>query len=477
MDDAGLNGSRRWVTVAPAAAVLVLCAAVVLWGSRVVHYFGVFPQQVSLAMDMRLSYGLHFAVALVALLAVLYWRRSKNVLRLLLGVLTIDLVVFLLLSATAVFGGSGPTEPSRANAMDLFGNVGRTAMVDQGGAHSNYFHSLGLPNMNVFTKLPSVQGYGSLISTIYDDSTGTHPQSSLDPCRLADGTFTQLRLAVIAISSGQLAQSTLVHVPAVPNCKSAPPGPRADRYFGQILHVRTISLHGRGGQRVANGTVYFTLLDWNGRGVGKVQSETGANQMTFTIAGPSPKAAGFELSSKSPISIGDARVSETDASLPTYRLDSPYQEALDGYGWRLTDTVGTVSIFKATTVRAPVWLAPGTTNANVSKIRSAAWGDTWVNVRAVDAVTIVRSTAYLPGWRATALNLKTGASRSLTVKRNGLVQQVTVPSGTWQIHFHYHAPYIELSLTSTIVAFLLLFAVGGYLIVEDRRKREDKVAA
>lgn len=477
MDEAGLVGARRWVTVAPAAAVLVLCAAVVLWGSRIVHYFGVFPQQVSLAMDMRLSYGLHFAVALVALLAVLFWRRSKNVLRLVLGVLTVDLVVFLLLSATAVFGGSGQTEPSRATALDLLGNVGRTAMVDQGGGHTNYFHSLGLPNMNVFTQLPSVQGYGSLISTIYDDSTGTHPQSSLDPCRLADGTFTQLRLGVIAISSGQLAQSTLVHVPAVPNCKSAPPGPRADRYFGQILHARTISLHGRGGQPIANGTVYFTLLDWNGRGVGTVQSEAGSNQMTFTVKGTSPKAAGFELSSKGPIAIGDARVSETDPSLPTYRLDSPYQEALDSSAWHLTNTVGTVSIFKAMTVHPPVWLAPGAKNGNVSKIRSAAWGDTWVHVRAVDAVTLVRSTAYLPGWRATALNLTTGASEALTVKRNGLVQQVTVPPGTWQIQFHYHAPYIELSLSSTIVAFLLLFAVGGFLIVEDRRKRGDKVAA
>ncbi|MEO9181312.1 MAG: hypothetical protein ABI298_06650, partial [Acidimicrobiales bacterium] len=366
LEDAGLVGAKRWVTVTPAAAVLVLCGAAVLWGSRVVHYFGVFPPQVKLALDMRLSYGLHFGVALVALLALLYWRRSTNLLRLLLGVLTIDLVVFVLLSATAVFVGQGPSEPSREGALALLGNVGRTAMVDQGGAHNNYFHSLGLPNMNVFTKLPSVQGYGSLISTIYDDSTGTHPQSSLDPCRLADGTFQQLRLSAIAISSGQLAQSTLVHVPTVPNCKSAPPGARADRYFGQILHVRTITLHGRGGQLIAKGNVHFTLLDWNGRVVGNVQSKTGANEMIFTLEGPSPKAAGFELWAKGPVDIGTAKVSETNPSLPTYQLNSPYQEALDSPEWRLADTVGTVSIFKATTLRPPVWLAPGTKNASVS---------------------------------------------------------------------------------------------------------------
>ena len=86
--------------------------------------------------------------------------------------------------------------------MALLGTRGRTALVDQGGAHQHQFQALGVPNMNVFTTLPSVQGYGSLISTIYDNSTGTHPQAAIDPCRLADGTFTQLRLAAIAVCTG-----------------------------------------------------------------------------------------------------------------------------------------------------------------------------------------------------------------------------------------------------------------------------------
>jgi len=77
--------------------------------------------------------------------------------------------------------------------------------------------------MNVFTKLPSVQGYGSLISTIYDNSTGTHPQAAVDPCRLADGTFVQLRLSAIAVSYAQLSHNVIVAVPSAPNCRSAAP--------------------------------------------------------------------------------------------------------------------------------------------------------------------------------------------------------------------------------------------------------------
>ncbi len=238
-------------------------------------YLGVFPQQENLAPDMHISYGTHLVIALVAVAALVWWRSSKHFMRILMGVLVVDVVFFILVSATSLLGGYGPAEPSRSQAVAILGTTGRTALVDHAGEHSKQFQALGEPNMNVFTKLPSVQGYGSLISGIYDGSTGTHPQAALDPCRLADGTFTQLRLASIAVSYSQLGHDVNIPVPPEPNCRMAPPAPRADRYFGQILRVHKVVLHGRGGQPVATGTVYFTLLDWNGRGVGPVLRRTG----------------------------------------------------------------------------------------------------------------------------------------------------------------------------------------------------------
>ncbi len=65
------------------------------------------------------------------------WRHSKNLMKVLMGVLVADVLVFLIFSATALFGGSGPTEPSAANAMALLGTNGRTALVDQGGAQQS----------------------------------------------------------------------------------------------------------------------------------------------------------------------------------------------------------------------------------------------------------------------------------------------------------------------------------------------------
>ena len=472
--EAGLEGRRKWVSLAPALSIMALCVGLFLWGARIVSYLGVFPQQEDLAQDMHLSYGLHLVVALLVVVALLRWRSSQHLMKILMGVLVCDVLVFLILSATGVIGGAGPTEPSSANAMALFGNNGRTALVDQGGAHQHQFQALGVPNMNVFTKVPSVQGYGSLIASIYDDSTGTHPQSAIDPCRLADGTFAQLRLSAIAVSYAALSHSTKVPVTPAPNCRQAPPSPVADRYFGQILRVHTVNLHGRGGRPVATGTVYFTLLDWNGRGVGPVLHQTGANDMTFTIPGRTPKAAGFELTAKNGISIGVALVTQLAPVKVTYQLNSPMQEALDSHRWHLTDTVGTFSVFRAETVKPTVWLAPPS-HGSLSHVRNVAYGDTWVDVHAITTVTLVRSMAYLPGWRATALNMQTGKSEALKVSRNGLIQQVTMPKGKWSVHFHYHAPYIEVSLAASIVGVVLIIGVGAYLLVDERRRREDKV--
>ena len=471
---ARLEGRAKWFTLAPAFAVIALCVGLFLWGARIVSYLGVFPQQDDLAQDMHLSYGLHLVIAVVTVLALLRWRSSKNLMKVVMGVVVADVLVFLIFSTAGLIGGSGPTEPTRANALALFGNNGRTALVDQGGAHQHQFQALGVPNLNVFTKLPSVQGYGSLISTIYDDSTGTHPQAALDPCRLADGTFTQLRLSAIAVSYAQLSHNVIVPMPPAPNCRTAPPSATTMRYFGQLLRVAKVNLHGRGGRMVSSGTVYLTLIDAKGRPFGSVLHEPGANDMTFSVNGRTPEAAGFELTATKAVSIGDALVTQVSPLKITYDLNSPMQEALDSSYWQLSDTVGTLSVFKALTVKSSVWLT-SPSSGTISHLDDAAYGDTWVTVHATSPVTLVRSMAYLPGWRATALNTTSGKSEALEVSRNGLIQQVSVPIGDWNIHFHYHAPYIEVSLAASIVGSVLIIGVGVYLVVDERRRREDKV--
>jgi hypothetical protein len=472
---AGLEGRGRWFTLSPALAVIVLCIAMLGWGPRLVHRLGASTATAYLARQETLTLLLHLGVAL-AVIALLIWSsRSAKLVRWILVVMSIDVALFLLFCSTGIVGTNSPTEPSPTLALSLFGNQGRTALVDLAAAHATVFNAMGLANLDVFTQLPSVQGYGSLISSIYDNATGSHPLAELNPCQLGDGTFTQLRLASIAIATQQLGQ--WVSQSSVPSSSCLKPAtrPATWRYFGQILDVHTVTITGYHGRPVSTGPVTLQLLNGSGHTVGRpLESPANrAHSMSFGFNSP-VEAGGFRLSGPKGVRVNDVTVTQgVDAR--SYRFDTPFQQALSTAAWRLSSTNGTFAVVKATHVLAPDWLYRAPATSRITAIKTASWGDTWVSVTTKDPVVLVRSEAYLPGWRATALNTVTGKSVALGVDRSGLVQKVTVAPGRWIVHFHYHAPYIEAGLASSLAGGVVLIGLSSTLLVVGRRKRKSKV--
>ncbi len=159
--------------------------------------------------------------------------------------------------------------------------------------------------------------------------------------------------------------------------------------------------------------------------------------------------------------ISSSTVSVADRNSTTYQLNTLFQQALSSSLWHLSSTIGSVSVFKASHVRPIAWIGTSLRTSKIVAMKNSGWGDSWITVHSVHPSVLKRSQAWLAGWRATALNTRTGQTKSLEVVRSGLIQQVVVPPGTWQVHFHYHAPYIETSLAGTgvaLAAWALLFA-------------------
>ncbi|MGB7103111.1 MAG: hypothetical protein WBD82_00785 [Acidimicrobiales bacterium] len=473
----GLEKGVRWITALPAILMAALFVALLGWGPSVVRLVGMGNASTSahLASGLRLIDSLYLALALAALGAVLLLRNSRHLLNVLFAILVVDIVIFMIFTSAGVFGGPGPREASRTAAVKLLGTSGRFALVDQSGAHTQEYRYLGEPNMNVFTGLSSVQGYGALISTIYDDVTGTHPQAMVNACHLADGTFTQLRLSAIAIASSELMTSTTLS-PTVPHsCEKITRQSSSRRYFGRVLPVHDIILTSVEGAALSTSPLRLQLLNGKGKSVGPPKAATvfAANKAVFDF-GQRSLAAGFVVTSATGVEVGNAVVTPW-GSLPSYQLDSDFQLAVSSAAWRLTSTQRQFSVFKAKSVKPEAWLT--TPTGQITKIRNASWGDTWVNVKVSQPSTLKRSEAFLPGWRATARNDVTGKSFQLQVDRIGLIQEVQVPQGTWTIHFHYHAPYIELSAVVSLLADVLFLAVVIALGLSIRRRRRAKVHA
>jgi hypothetical protein len=475
LERAGLGRRARWVALVPALFTVVLLVGLLGWGPWVVNKISTTHEAYAhLEPGLRLVNSLFLGVVLASVLAiVLMARHARQLFNVLMVILVADLALFMIFTSTGLIGGPGPREASQMTAEHLLSSNGRFALVDEAGAHTGIYRTLGEPNMNVFTHMASVQGYGALISTIYDDATGTHPQAMLNACHLADGTFTQLRLGAIAISSTELMTNTVL-APAVPtSCVKETREKTVRRYFGEQLRAHEIVLTSNSTSALSTTPIRMRFVNGAGKVIGIWHSATAATskKAVFDLSAPS-FAAGFEVTSSSGVEIGGAVVTPY-ASKWSYELDSNFELAIATSKWHLTSTEDTFSVFKATKLLPRAWLLTPSAG-KITNIRTAAWGDAWVSVTLTKPSPLVRSEAYLPGWRATAVSA-TGKVVQLRVARSGLIERVDVPKGTWVIHFHYHAPYIELSVAVSAASIVLLLAVALWFFLLSRRRRNTKV--
>ena len=378
LDEASLTGGRRWFTLWPALFVVGLSTALLVDGVPIVTFLGAKAADAHLVRSEWASLSWHLALG-AAVVATLLQISTAAARRWLVGLIVADLLVFLVFNSTGLIAGH-TLEPSRATAVAALGTDGRTAMVDVGGANGRAYQRLGEANMNVFTRLPSVQGYGSLISTIYDDATGTHPQTTLNPCSMRRGTFGPLRLSAIAVAAGQLLTSPGTNMAAPSWCLAVPRTTSTNRYFGATRTVTSVTLRGPGGNALASGDLTVELLSGTGA---VVASARVAALDSVTVQFAHVAAGGLRVLSPTGATVSTALVT-TASPRATYQLDSPFELALSGSHWRLASSTTGYQVFRATRVAPPDWVAGAgpagraAGPARVTSVRNASWGDSWV---------------------------------------------------------------------------------------------------
>jgi hypothetical protein len=461
-EDASLVGWRRYVTISPLVVVVGVSALALVDGRGFLGFLGLESRATRWADFERPTLLVHLVLAL-ALGAVILFRHARW--RAVLAILVVDALMFFSFNATGLAAGRANPMPSRSNAISHLGLTGRFAMVDPTGNAGDTFESLGLPNMNVFTELPSIQGYGSLIDAYYGTETGTHPLFRLDACNLVRGQFRQLRLASLVLASNQLVSGPNDLTPQY--CVTPRRQTTTFRYFGQVLHVRSLRLSGVANAPLSSGPFSVQLLSASGQPIGtRVVVEPGR---TVTLALSPVAAAGVVIHASNGLRLGSSIVTLSDAT--RYQLTTTFQQAVATRSWRLRETSGGLAYFRSTSVLPSAWVASLSTG-HVKAIRNALWGDTWVNVHATSPTTLLRSMAWIPGWRASAQRVGSTSSVDLRVYRSGLIQSVELAPGDWVVHFYYHAPHIELGLIGSGAGVLAL-AGAGVLAWRRRRPRVE----
>jgi hypothetical protein len=332
----------------------------------------------------------------------------------------------------------------------VFGTTGRFAIYHP-GSPTGVLDELGQPDLNVFTGLPSVQGYGSILSEGYGQATGTHTLDSVDTCALADGTFTQLRLStVLALPSAltpPVPTGATVSTPP-PNCPGEPARQR-DFTLGRTVPVLSV--------RLVDGSPSVPRVGVVGPGgITTYPHQSAARSgggWTVTLATPAP-AVGLAVST--PVA-GSSTVSSADGA--SFALDGPLQAALAGPGWRYAGQWEGFARYRARRVLPAVWVTGGGTGT-ANLVSTTASGPSVVRVSASRPVVVVRAEAYLPGWSVRAVPVGGGATRTLSVEQKGLVQAVRVPAGRWTLTFGYHPSGLDAGLGASAAGLVALLALG-----------------
>jgi|GEM_PF-231328 len=491
---ASLIGWRIWLTLSP----LVLAGVLLLLGltipDQIEHALGANQNLFHQGRGLWAWFLADAVVVLFCLYVLTKGARREPRLRgrLLAGFVALD-VAFFTVGCSAAFLTTGPAEASAPAAASAFGAAGRTAIVDPLILNYAQTTALGQPNMNVFTGLPSIQGYGSLIAQTYQDATSAHLQNNLDPCGLVNGQYASLQLGAIAVASYELAPETLPSdqesyqervdqqfpLPDCPQMPSQVLRPNRPIYFGTLLNLSriTIQMSGTNHSLQAWQRLQISVIKANGS-LQRVTQHSARTTVGWTITLPTaPSAAGFVI--RNALVPLASTSSVNDATGHTYLLNGRFQNALDGKAWKLTGVDGGLEIFHL--VRSPrphvVLVGTGSQSRVVSSSTAITGTETDV-IQATTQGTLIRSVEYLPGWKATLTSLKGAAPRNESVTQHGIIQQITVPEGEWNVVFSYQAPQLKLGAAITAASSL---AFGGLVLfflywpmAQRKRRRADE---
>jgi hypothetical protein len=402
----------------------------------------------------------------------------------------------------AVLDGSTPASRQLAQLSD----GARFALydpLDVGAAQGQSSSEIGKPDVNILRGIPSIQGYGSIVSGLYQDQTDTHSIGDLSPAVLQNGLANELDLRVLLtlpvyLEEGLPPNSSIpaagvaptaasgshsaVGSPAPAPLASGPwvvtPSSRKEWLLPSVSVVRRV-------------TVVVNRTSGPLPSVLNVALERPAEPAQFTavpvvdgkavFVSPSPQSAEAVI-------IGDpgSRAATVGAVVvvtqnPDDRLllDGSLQGSLAAPQWEYDGHLGPYTVFVNHDVDGPAWLQTAHSRAvtgaqlglgSVQISAEPTSGGEKMTVAAKRPALLVRSVAFEPGSTATLTPSGGGAVRLLAARRLGLIQAVRIPAGKFVVTWSYAPRSVEigvwLSFGSVIVAMLL-----SVVYFEDRRRR------
>ncbi|MGH8981699.1 MAG: hypothetical protein ACRDWE_11900, partial [Acidimicrobiales bacterium] len=366
---------------------------------------------------------------------------------------------------------------------------GRFAIYDPTLLDGAQLGELGPNDANVVAGTYSVEGYGSIVYGPYAAATGSHGlsgagQDVFAPRAADDGVLDALDTSDVFVPSPYLAlpRGTTTPAGAVGTGKrTTPAGGTATWFLGTPMKVTaaTLAVRTRAGphappvlpQNVSAPTLHPRIqvriglveptgrLRWSTATVAR--KEEPGTTVAWRARWTSPtRAVALVVETTAPSALGTPEV--TMAGGARAALDGSLAAAIRAPHWAYAGYDGDFAIYRNTRAEAPLTLRPVAgrtlTDASVHRRHGPALDPASATVSSPHGVQVVRAVAAITGWKSTWRALGGSRAMPLTVRRDGVVQVVTVPAGTGVVTWRYVGPGVGLgeALSGAAAAVLLL---------------------
>jgi len=361
---------------------------------------------------------------------------------------------------------------------------------------------LGFFDLGILHHIASVQGYGSVVSELYQAVTTTHQVGNFDLGGISGTTANVLDLRALLTSPLYLAHP-LPDGAAIPILTergpqfSVGPGEKVLSGEAEALTGPWFVLPGTDRMwflpRIVQGPSATLVLDPTVRpqardiGVSFVDLQGRSVSVTARVRGTRARAvapAGFDavqIRVTAPVRgltivLGGVVIANRTGS-GRQLLDGLLQTALSAPHWRFATPVGPLPAFVNTESRGPAWVlardssdpdAPLLPDAIAATTVSAAGEEMRTVVTTPQPGLLVRSTAYAPDWYAEIQPASGGPAHAVAVTALGIVQAVPVPAGRSVVTWVYRPATARIGLWLTAGATLVFLALAVFAL---RRRR------
>lgn len=444
----------------PVVAVLTLVAAAM--------YFGRLRNTVGVNVALERYVGLSAGLAVVVALGVWVAYRLSGRYRVwpIAGLAVLDLALFNAVEywqkppQTSVVTASFASDPWAAQ-LKKWAKGHRYAIYNPNLVDYPAMDAIGQPDLNILSRIPSVQGYGSLVADSYQNLTGAHLQGTLNPAFLATDTADRLNLGVLLTPGSELAAAVSPAWRPGPGVKT-PVGGHAEWFTGVPMDVSAVTVYLPSGyaERSLRPTLWKVGLRQAGGTIlwlpSAARIEGSGRMLTWTPAHP-VSAIGLEL--RPPSGVSEIGAVTVTAGTTHYWLTGPFSGVLRFSRWRYAGTIGPYVAFFNRHPKGWYWLSgPGRGQSTVRRLSSNLQGAATFSVQSAGAVRLVRSETYQPGWLVRVSGSRT--SKVEAVQSDGGLQSIALPKGRWRVTFYYAPGDVKVGEEVSAAGILGLLVVG-----------------